>query len=90
MTRRVAVTGIGAISAFGHTYPELWAGLAAGRSAIRPLTLVPAGILRFPNAAEVPDFDPLRHFEEKEAQMLDRFAQFAAVAAREAIQRLKK
>jgi len=85
MTRRVAVTGIGAISAFGHTYPDLWAGLAAGRSAIRPLTLVPPGALRFPNAAEVPDFDPLRHFEEKEAQMLDRFAQFAAVAAREAI-----
>ncbi|MGH9647241.1 MAG: beta-ketoacyl-[acyl-carrier-protein] synthase family protein [Bryobacteraceae bacterium] len=85
MTHRVAVTGIGAISAFGQTYPDLWAGIAAGRSAIRPLTLVPPGVLRFPNAAEVPDFDPLRHFEEKEAQMLDRFAQFAAVAAREAV-----
>ena len=85
MTHRVAVTGIGAISAFGETYPDLWNGLAAGRSAIRPLTLVAPGVLRFPNAAEVPNFDPLRHFEEKEAQMLDRFAQFAAVAAREAI-----
>jgi nodulation protein E len=85
MTRRVAVTGIGAISAFGETFTDLWAGLAAGRSAIRPLTLVAPGILRFPNAAEVPDYDPLRHFEEKEAQMLDRFAQFAAVAAREAV-----
>jgi nodulation protein E len=86
MTHRVAVTGVGAISAFGDTYLDLWAGLAAGRSAIRPLTLVAPGALRFPNAAEVPDFDPLRHFDEKEAQMLDRFAQFAAVAAREAIQ----
>src|SRR5579862_255102 len=85
MTRRVAVTGIGAISAFGQTYPDLWAGLAAGKSAIRPLTLVAPGALRFPNAAEVPDYDPLRFFEEKEAQMLDRFAQFAAVAAREAV-----
>jgi nodulation protein E len=85
MTRRVAVTGIGAISAFGETFTDLWAGLAAGRSAIRPLTLVAPGILRFPNAAEVPDYDPLRHFEEKEAQLLDRFAQFAAVAAREAV-----
>ena len=85
MTHRVAVTGIGAISAFGETYADLWAGLAAGRSAIRPLTLVAPDVLRFPNAAEVPDYDPLRHFEEKEAQMLDRFAQFAAVAAREAI-----
>ena len=85
MTRRVAVTGIGAISAFGQTYPDLWAGLAAGKSAIRPLTLVAPGALRFPNAAEVPDYDPLRYFDEKEAQMLDRFAQFAAVAAREAV-----
>jgi len=86
MTRRVAVTGIGAISAFGDTYADLWNGLAAGRSAIRPLTLVAPGSLRFPNAAQVPDYDPLRYFDEKEAQMLDRFAQFAAVAAREAIQ----
>jgi len=86
MTRRVAVTGIGAISAFGDTYADLWNGLAAGRSAIRPLTLVAPGALRFPNAAQVPDYDPLRYFDEKEAQMLDRFAQFAAVAAREAIQ----
>ena len=85
MTRRVAVTGIGAISAFGQTYPDLWAGLAAGKSAIRPLTLIAPGVLRFSNAAEVPDYDPLRYFDEKEAQMLDRFAQFAAVAAREAV-----
>jgi nodulation protein E len=85
MSRRVAVTGIGAISAFGHTFSDLWAGLAAGRSAIRPLTLVAPGAVRFPNAAEVPDYDPLRHFEEKEALLLDRFAQFAAVAAREAV-----
>ena len=72
MTQRVAVTGIGAISAFGHTFPDLWSGLAAGRSAIRPLTLVAPGTLRFPNAAEVPDYDPVHYFEEKEAQLLDR------------------
>jgi nodulation protein E len=85
MTRRVAITGLGAISAFGHTFPQLWAGVSAGQSAIRPLTLVAPGILRFGNAAEVPDYNPLAHFEEKEAQLLDRFAQFAAVAAREAV-----
>ncbi|MCU1334986.1 MAG: 3-oxoacyl-[acyl-carrier-protein] synthase [Bryobacterales bacterium] len=85
MTRRVAVTGIGAISGFGQTFPELWAGLAAGKNAIRPLTLVAPGAVRFPNAAEVPDYDPSQHFEEKEALLLDRFAQFAAVAAREAV-----
>jgi nodulation protein E len=85
MTRRVAVTGIGAVSAFGHTFADLWNGVAAGRSAIRPMTLIPPGSLRFPNGAEVPDFDPTRYFDERDITLLDRFAQFAAVAAREAV-----
>jgi nodulation protein E len=85
MTRRVVVTGIGAVSPFGSTFQALWSGLSAGRSAIRPLTLVPPGSLKFPNAAEVPDFKPEEYFEPKEADLLDRFAQFAAVAAREAV-----
>jgi nodulation protein E len=84
-TRRVAVTGIGVVSAFGDTFAEFWAGIAAGRSAIRPMTLVPPGSLRFPNGAEAAQFDPLRYFEEKEVGFLDRCAQFTAVAAREAI-----
>lgn len=83
--RRVAVTGIGVVSAFGDTFGEFWTGMAAGRSAIRPMTLVPPGTVRFPNAAEAAGFDPLRHFGEKDAGFLDRFAQFAVVAAREAV-----
>lgn len=82
--RRVAVTGIGVVSAFGDTFGEFWTGVAAGISAIRPLVSVKPGSLRFANAAEASSFDPLRHFEEKDASFLDRFAQFAAVAAREA------
>ena len=83
--RRVAVTGIGVVSPFGDTFGEFWTGVAAGVSAIRPMTLVAPGSVRFANAAEAAGFDPLRYFEEKEAGFLDRFAQFAAVAAREAI-----
>ncbi len=85
MTRRVAVTGIGAVSPFGHTFADLWRNLAQGCSAIRPITLVPPGTVRFPNGAEIPGFDPLRYFEEKDVGLLDRFTQTAAVAAREAI-----
>ncbi len=85
MTRRVAVTGVGAVSAFGNTFCEFWSGLAEGRSAIRPMALVPPGSVRFPNGAEVPDFRASSYFDDKEAMMLDRFAQFAAVAAREAV-----
>jgi nodulation protein E len=85
MIRRVVVTGVGVVSAFGDTFGEFWTGVAAGVSAIRPMTLVPPGSLRFPNAAEAAAFDPSRHFDEKEILYLDRFAQFAAVAAREAL-----
>ncbi len=85
MSRRVAVTGIGVVSAFGDTFGEFWTGIAAGVSAIRPMTLVPPGSLRFANAAEAAGFNPTRHFDDKEILYLDRFAQFAAVAAREAM-----
>src|SRR6516225_4384654 len=84
--RRVAVTGIGVVSAFGDTFGEFWTGVASGVSAIRPMTLVPEGSVRFPNAAEASHFDSAHHFEAKQTDFLDRFAQFAVVAAREAIQ----
>jgi nodulation protein E len=85
MRHRVVVTGAGVISALGHNCSEFWQGLAAGRSDIQPLQAVDRGLLRFSNGAEVQRFDPSRHFEEKEIGLLDRFAQFGVVAAREAI-----
>jgi nodulation protein E len=85
MQHRVVVTGAGVISALGHNCSEFWQGLAAGRSGIQPLQAVDRGLLRFPNGAEVQGFDPARYFEEKEIGLLDRFAQFGVVAAREAV-----
>ena len=83
--RRVAVTGIGVISALGANRESFWRALAAGASGIRPMELVEPGIVRFPNAAEARDYRTPDHFDEKETGLLDRFAQFAAVAAREAV-----
>jgi nodulation protein E len=85
MQRRVVVTGAGVVSALGHNCGEFWRELAAGQPGIRPLQAVDRGLLRFQNGAEVQGFDPSRHFEEKEIGLLDRFAQFGVVAAREAI-----
>ncbi len=85
MHRRVAVTGIGVISAIGKSRTEFWDSLREGRSGIRPITLVPEGAVRFPNAAEVPGYRAEDYFEPKEADLLDRFAQFALLAAREAV-----
>jgi nodulation protein E len=49
------------------------------------MQLVPSGSLRFPNAAEAAEYDSSRYFDEKEIAFVDRFAQFGAVAAREAL-----
>lgn len=56
-----------------------------GRSAIKPITSIAPGILRFPNAAEIPDFNPDDYFDPKDAGFLDRFAQYGVVAARQAV-----
>ncbi|HUK62188.1 MAG TPA: beta-ketoacyl synthase N-terminal-like domain-containing protein, partial [Dongiaceae bacterium] len=85
MTRRVVVTGIGCISALGPTTREFWAALRDGRSGIAPMRSVEPGMVRFPNGAEVRDFDPATHFEAKQLDLLDRFAQLALVSAREAV-----
>src|SRR5262245_21019571 len=82
--RRVVVTGMGVVSAIGKTTTEFWASLSRGASGIAPLTLPDAGRFRFKRAAEVHGYDPLAHFDEKRADLVDRFAQFAVVAAREA------
>jgi nodulation protein E len=83
--RRVAVTGIGVISALGVNRESFWQALIAGQSGIRPMELVAPGTVRFPNAAEARDFRTADHFDDKDTMFLDRFAQFAAVAAREAV-----
>jgi nodulation protein E len=85
MQHRVVVTGAGVLSALGHNCNDFWQGLSAGRSGIQPLQAVDRSLLRFQNAAEVQGFDPSQYFEEKEIGLLDRFAQFGVVAARQAI-----
>jgi nodulation protein E len=83
--RRVVITGMGAVTPLGHTAPATWAALREGRSAIGPITSLPRETLRSGIAAEVRDFDPLKHFDEKKLILLDRVSQLALVAAREAI-----
>jgi len=85
MQRRVVVTGIGVISAVGHNWCEFWRALREGRSGIGPLEAVDRALLRFQNGAEVRNYIPANHFDEKEIGLLDRFAQFGVVAAREAV-----
>lgn len=81
---RVVITGLGMISALGRNVSENWQTLAEGHSAIGPIEAVDTSNLKFKNGAEVRGFDPEAYLLK--ADYLDRFAQFAAVAAREAVQ----
>lgn len=85
MPRRVAVTGIGVISAIGHNTSEFWQSLQAGCPGIAPLESVDRSLLRFAHGAEVRGYSATGYFDEKEAGLLDRFAQFGVIAAREAV-----
>lgn len=83
--RRVVVTGLGAIAATGHDAASIWAALAGGVCGIRPITNIPTERLSTRTAAEVTGFEPEAHFEPRRLAALDRNAQFALVAAREAM-----
>jgi len=83
--RRVAVTGLGAVSAIGLDVSENWTALSEGRTGIGRIESVDASGLRFQNGAEARAFDPSRYFDPVRLDFLDRFAQFAVVAAREAL-----
>jgi len=83
---RVVVTGLGAVTPLGHTAADYWEKLKQGVSGLGPITLaVTPEELTQKVAGEVKDFDPLKHFEERELSTLDRVSQLAVVAAREAI-----
>ena len=84
--RRVAITGIGAVTPIGTTAVGMWEGLRQQRSAIRTLTRFDATPFRSHNAGEVRDFDAVNFMDRKRARRLDRFGQFAVACARLALQ----
>ncbi len=83
--KRVVVTGLGAITPIGITLDEYWAGLTSSKSGIGPITLFDAARHDCRIAGEAKGFDPLQYLERKEAKRMDRFAQFAVCASKQAI-----
>jgi nodulation protein E len=85
--RRVAITGLGAICALGRDTCETARSLREGRAAIGPIEARDACVpeLRFQNGAEVKGYTHQPYFDDRRADFLDRFAQFAVIAAREAV-----
>jgi 3-oxoacyl-[acyl-carrier-protein] synthase II len=82
---RVVVTGIGAMTPLGLNMPATWQALIAGQSGIDYITLCDREPLEVKFAGEVKGFDPLNYMDRKEAKRMDRFAQLAVAASREAL-----
>jgi nodulation protein E len=76
---------MGAICALGKNVAEFAQALAEGRPGIGPIESADVSQIRFPNGAEVKRYTHAPYFEDRRADFLDRFAQFAVIAAREAI-----
>jgi 3-oxoacyl-[acyl-carrier-protein] synthase II len=84
-TRRVVITGVGAVTPIGIAADGLWTGLEARTSAVRTLSRFDPAPFRTKIAAEIPDFRPQDFLDAKRARRLDRFSQLAVTSARLAV-----
>jgi len=83
--RRVVVTGLGAVSPFGLGVDLFWDNISHGNSGIRPTQSLDLTRHTVKISGEVPNFNPDEHMDPKDAKKIDRFTQFALVAADEAV-----
>lgn len=82
---RVVITGLGVVSALGRNVAEFRDGLLSGRCAIGPITQFDTSEHQVKVGAEVPNYVPEEHFDKNQLAQIDRFAQFALLATREAV-----
>jgi 3-oxoacyl-[acyl-carrier-protein] synthase II len=83
--KRVVVTGLGALTPIGNNIEDFWNGLVNGVSGAAPITYFDASKFKTRFACELKNFDITQFFDRKEARKMDRFTQYAMVAADEAI-----
>ena len=84
MERRVVVTGLGAITPIGNNVDDFWKGIKEGKCGIDRITAFDPTNFKVKLAAEVKGYNPEDYFDKREANRLDKFSQFAIIAAREA------
>jgi 3-oxoacyl-[acyl-carrier-protein] synthase II len=85
-TRRVVVTGLGALTPIGNTVPAYWSNLLNGVSGADHITRFDASLFKTQFACEVKDFNPTDFLDRKEARKMDAYAIYAMVASAEAMQ----
>lgn len=86
MSRRVVITGMGAVSSLGIGADKLWASIKIGKSGISKIERVDVSDIPTKVASEVKDFNPENFIEKKEVRRTDRFAQFALASAQMAME----
>jgi 3-oxoacyl-[acyl-carrier-protein] synthase II len=85
MTRRVVITGLGTVNSLASELKQFWHGLCAGRSGISTIEQFDTTAFKVHFGGEVKHWNPEQRIEAKAARRLDRFAQFALVAAMDAV-----
>ena len=86
MSRRVVVTGLGAITPIGNSVEEYWNGLKEGKVGIGPITYFDTTDYKAKLAAQVKDFNPKDYMDAKAAKRMEQFCQFAVAATKEALE----
>lgn len=86
MKRRVAVTGLGAVTPIGNTVPEFWAGVKEGKVGIGEITKFDITDYKVKLAAEVKGFEAKERMDFKSARRMELFSQYAVAAAKEAFE----
>lgn len=85
MKRRVVITGIGTINPIGHNLKETWENAKKGVCGIDFTKQFDTTDFKVKVSGEVKDFDPEQFLDKKEAKKMDRYTQFAVIAAKEAM-----
>ena len=86
MSRRVVVTGMGAITPIGLSVEEFWAGIKEGRIGFAPITKFDTTDFKCKLAAEVKGFDGKKYMDFKAAKRMEPFSQYAVAATKEALE----
>jgi 3-oxoacyl-[acyl-carrier-protein] synthase II len=84
-SKRVVVTGLGALTPIGNNVSDYWAGLSKGVSGAAPITRFDVSKFKTQFACEVKNFDPLQFIDKKEVRRLDPFVQYALATSQEAV-----
>ena len=87
--KRVVITGMGAITPLGHDVETTWENAKNGVSGAGPITHFDASLFKTQFACEVKDYNPNDYFDRKKQRQLDLYAQYALIAAREALSSLQ-